>query len=394
MAVSTSQTFYKYSYSIRNYGAPVVKQLAYAGYVTRKGVNGLRIATTSGGYVYYLPTNYSRTQDFYATVRQRRWTWSGGKFVNYIAYEGPSTLWPNATSYDVIFTDRAYGINPKAAAIAKAYNAVRNNAVNVAMLTKDLYDADKLALSYFERLNKAIPFLLKKKFRKAYQAFTGSHKIPKGMANTWLEFQWGVKPSIEAVQNSFKRATTDPARVIRITGGGQSEEVWLPKVDGSNVNHDFSGSVRFLASCRVYRYYKNIAQLDAHAFNPIEPIWDAIPWSFLIGWFAPIEEWLYQFAFVPSWIQVNGCDSVKYTTENHVQQIRYCPTQFANGFPGSGSTLTIPLGGNPKAVEFSRTKATGLVRPMQLGELIARSKVGLTCKRVISSAALATQRLT
>lgn len=394
MSVNSNQTFYKFSYSKSSYDASTVKQLAYAGFATRQGVNGLRIATISGGYVYYLPTNYSRTHDFYATMRTKRWVNRGGKLVSYIAFEGPSATSPNATSYDVIFTDGAYGITPKAAALTKAYNSVRNNAVNTAMLTKDLYDADKLALSYFERLNKAIPFLLKKKFRKAYQAFTGSHKIPKGMANSWLEFQWGVKPSIEAVQNSFKRATTDPARVIRITGGGQSEMMWLPKVDGSNTNHDFSGSVRFLARCRVYRYYKNIAQLDAHAFNPIEPTWDAIPWSFLVGWFAPIEEYLYQFAFVPSWIQVNGCDSMKYTTEYHIQQIRYCPTRFANGFPSSGSTLTTPLDGGRKKIEFTRTTATGLVRPMQLGELIARSHIGLTCKRVISSAALATQRLT
>jgi hypothetical protein len=348
----------------------------------------------NGGYIYTLPTNYTRDQNLYCVVRRYKWTWYNGKLQSFIDYEGPDSLDPNATSYDYYFTDTAYGVNPRAAALAKAYNAVRSNAVNFAMLTKDLYDATKLAGSYFERLNKAIPFLLRKKFRKAYQAFTGSHKIPKGMANSWLEFQWGVKPSIEAVQNSFKRATTDPARTIRITGGGQSEAITLPKVDGSNVNHDFDGYVRYLARCRVYRYYKNIAQLEAAAFNPIEPAWDAIPWSFLVGWFMPIEEYLYQFALVPSWIQVQGCDSMKYTVERHIQQIRYCPTRFANGFPGNNSTMTVPIDGNRSEMSFSRTPATGLVRSMQLGELIARSEIGLTCKRVISSTALATQRLT
>lgn len=394
MAVSYIQSFHKYSYTKSSPGAQVVKKLAYAGQIERRGVNGRRTALVSGGYIYYLPTNYSREQDMYPIVRQRKWYSSGGKLHSYIAYEGPDTLKPNGTSYYRYYTDRAWGKGPGAAAKAKAYNALRSNAVNLAMLTKDLYDATKLAGSYFDRLNKAIPYLLKRKFRKAYQAFTNSHKIPKGMANTWLEFQWGVLPSIEAVQTSFKRAATDPARVIRVTGGGTSEMMDLPKVDGTNVSHDFDGSIVYTARCRAYRYYKNIAALDAHAFNPIEPAWDAIPWSFLVGWFAPIEEWLYQFNLVPSWIEVQGCDSMMNTVEYKVRQIRFCPTRFANGFPRNGSYLITPLNGGRRAVSFTRTKATGLVRPMDLSELIARSHIGLTCKRVISSAALATQRLT
>lgn len=394
MSVNLNQSFSKISYSKSSPSAPVVTNLAYAGYVSRRGVNGKRIAMTNGGYIYVLPTDYTRNQDVYAVSRTWSWQYVSGVLTPYISYEGPSTMRPNATSYDEYFTDSAYGVNPKAAAMTKAYNKLRDNTGNFAMLTKDLYDATKLAGSYFDRLNRAIPFLLKKRFRKAYQAFTGSHKIPKGMSNTWLEYQWGVLPSITAVQDSFKRVTTDPARTIRVTGGGKSEMTLLPKVDGSNANWDFEGSVVTTARCRCYRYYKNIASLEAAAFNPIEPAWDAVPWSFLVGWFIPIEEWLYQFAFVPSWIQVEGCDSVKVTTDYDIRQIRYCPTRFANGFPKSGSLLQVPMSGHRKVVEFKRTRATGILKPLGFGEMLARSEIGLTCKRLVSSVALTTQRLT
>jgi hypothetical protein len=351
-------------------------------YYERQGYNGSR-TIINNAYVYLVPTDYRR----YNTLKSlyRWYKWDGyGKWHAGDVYQDVQPLAVGQWK----FVDYAWGSNPEQAAIYHAYSNLRSNLCNYAMLTKDLYDGLKMSQDYFDRLARAAPYIKRKQFKKAFNAFFGTSQKRKAAANTWLEFQWGVKPTISAVQETLKRATTDDARIIRVTAGAESQE-WLIN-DGSSWY--FSGHLVKTSSCRCFRYFKNIYQLEAAAFNPIQPAFDAIPWSFLVGWFIPIEEYLLQFGYVPFWSETVGCDSVITRTEGHFDYIRN-QYDMSRPFGDYGDSEWIPLGRVNSCLEFRRTQASGVSLPLTFMEMLDRGKINMSVNRLVSSVALVTQRL-
>jgi len=353
-----------------------------AGQYDRWGSNGAR-TLVNGAYVYITPTDYLRRNTVRSLYRWYQYDYSGRWWA------GDLYQWsrPQAVG-DWKFVDVGWGNNPASAAKNHAYNNLRSNLCNYAMLTKDLYDGLKMSQDYFSRLVRAAPYIKRKQFKKASTAFFGTSQKRKAAANTWLEFQWGVKPTINAVQEALQRATTDDARVIRVTAGAESEQ-WLVN-NGSN--YYFSGQLVEKTSCRCFRYFKNMYQLEAAAFNPIQPAFDAIPWSFLVGWFIPIEEYLLQFGYVSPWAETIGCDSVLTRTQGRFDYVRY-QTDMNRPFGRSGDQEWVPIGRVEDELSFRRTQASGVSLPLSFMEMLERGKINMSINRLVSSVALVTQRL-
>lgn len=355
------------------------------GHVVRQGTKGNR-TYTSNGYIYILPTDYYRSSswDAYSVQYTDYWESASGPKTRYVSGLGPGLPWVNDTSVRVIYKDTYWGEEPKTAAKTKAYAQLQSNMCNYAMLTKDLRDGLHLAQDYFDRVLKAAPYLKRKQFRKASNAFFGTSKKRKAVANTWLEFQWGVKPTIEAVQTALQRATTDDARVIRIVGKGVSE---LTKLPANNAWHRWSGYMLDRAVCRVYRYFKNNYFVEQAAFNPIEPAFDAVPWSFLVNWFIPIEDYLRQFGYVSIWSDTFGCDSVKDVWDYQVDWIEYGLDD-----PNYPKIRTIPM--SPKRdMTFERSTSSAISLPLTFAEMLDRGSINMSIKRLLNTTALVTQRL-
>lgn len=373
---------YAYQHTKSSRWAEMESVLTQIGYITRSGYSGSR-TLTSGGYVYIVPTDYRRYNNCRSLFRETHWDgygpyWSGDVYLDARSVAG---TW--------VFTDWQWGSNPQSAAKAHAYSNLRSNMCNYAMLTKDLYDGIKMSQDYFDRLAKAAPYLGRKQFGKAFNAFFGTSKKRKAAANTWLEFQWGVKPTINAVQETLARATTDDARVIRVTAGAKSMSTLA---NNAGDNWTFGGAATQESSCRCYRYFKNIYQLEAQAFNPIEPAFDAIPWSFLVGWFIPIEEYLLQFGYVPMWTETMGCDSELTRVSSRIQYFRY-QYDMRRPFGGYNDRQWVPLGSTDDYLEFTRTRASGVTLPLSFMEMLDRGKLNMSINRLVSSVALVTQRL-
>lgn len=380
-----AESFYGVQMVKRSLWAQPEYRKVYWGHAERSGVKGQR-TYTSDGYVYILPTDYYRysTWDAYSIQYQDYWDYESKVWITYVSALGPGLPKVNYTAVRAIYKDTYWGNNPEAAAKAKAYAQLQSNMCNYAMLTKDLYDGLRLAQDYFDRVLRSAPYLKRKQFRKALNAFFGTSKKRKAVANTWLEFQWGVKPTIEAVQTALKRATTDDARVIRITGKGVSESTELPV---TTEWHRWSGYMQDRAICRVYRYFKNNYFVEQAAFNPIEPAFDAVPWSFLVNWFIPIEDYLRQFGYVSIWSDTFGCDSEKRVWDYHVDWIEY-------GHIGSdyAHTRTIPLS-QQKQMTFKRSSASTIYLPLTFAEMLDRGSINMSIKRLLNTTALVTQRL-
>lgn len=381
--MNQSETFSAVAYYRNHFYAPLQQQSVTAGTVSRRGRSGTR-TLTSGGYVYMLPTEYSRNVQWkpYCYTKATEWDPTGRRYVTYDAYLGFGNHFPNSSSITTVYNDTYFGASPDKAAKAKAYSALQSNMVNYAMLTKDLRDGLKLSQDYFDRLLRAAPYIRRKNFRKAFNAFFGTSKKRKAAANTWLEFQWGVKPTIEAVQSALQRATRDEARVIRVVGKGVSELKEIPK---PTLYHRWDGVMTYSSVCHVYRYFKNNYFLEQAAFNPIEPAFDAVPWSFLVNWFIPIEDYLRQFGYVSLWADTFGCDSQKTWWDYHVNWIEYGPVE-------RPSTHTVWW--SPKVyMVFSRSIASGVSLPMSFSEMLDRGSINMSIKRLLNSVALVTQRL-
>jgi len=354
-----------------------------AGYYSRRGTSGVR-TYTSNGYVYIMPTDYYHQVAWYPFCRTlgTDYDYTAKRYVTYVKYLGYGGPEPNASAKKTVFDDTYWGSNPSVAAKSKAYSNLQSNMVNYAMLTKDLRDGLKLAQDYFDRLLRAAPYIRRKKFKKAFNAFFGTSKKRKAAANTWLEFQWGVKPTIEAVQTALARATTDNARVIRIVGKGVSVLRQIPVTTPYN---RWSGIITQRAVCKVYRYFKNNYFVEQAAFNPIEPAFDAVPWSFLVNWFVPIEDYLRQFGYVSIWSETFGCDSQKLEWDYSVDWIEYGPI--------SRPSLRTVWWSPKTSMSFSRSNASAISLPMTFAEMLDRGSINLSIKRLLNTTALVTQRI-
>lgn len=354
------------------------------GSFSRKGNPGT-MTLTYKGYRYLLPTAYERQCYFKPFVRTTRKKYSSAthSYTTFVATEGPADSYPSTTSSKTVFTDTYWGRTPEAAAQRKAYSNLQGNMVNYAMLTKDLKDGLALAQDYFDRLLKAAPYIRRKKFRKAFKAFFGTSSKKKAIANSWLEFQWGVKPTIEAVENALMRATTDPARTIRVVGKGVSEESQIP--DTSATSNVWDGIIIHRSVCKVYRYFKNNYFLEQAAFNPVEPAFDAVPWSFLVNWFVPVEDYLKQFGYVSIWSDTFGCDSI-------VTSWKYDLEWFETG-PHRNPTSVTTWERPPVRYYFQRFRRSDIYLPLSFMEMLEGGSINLSIKRLLNSAALVTQRL-
>lgn len=305
--------------------------------------------------------------------------------------------------------------------VEDAVSRIQDHVTNVSMMTKDLVDAESMSIDYFNCVKRSLPELNKGHFIKAACLFLDVQKLPrlskskrrrirneavkatvrykgipptgrtaKQLAGQWLMYQWAVKPSIDAVKAAWARATTDEGKSWRLSVrsakyredtdvyiGGYHPDLSLP----------LGTCIKYTKSTIAFRYGRNTNTLTAVFNNPVVPVWDAIPYSFLIDWFIPVGEYLKQFGYWDQNVVSSGCDSTKACCEYNL------------------TNYTVPICGleSPwvweyeyekcKTMSFSRTIDTRLYRAWSFDDVFKQSSVGLSTSRVINAFALLTQRI-
>lgn len=260
--------------------------------------------------------------------------------------------------------------------------------LNLAMTAKDLMDANKMACDWFRRMTRAAPFLRKKRFGDAYRAFFGNKSVSKNAANTWLEFQFGVMPTKQAVQDAYTTYanTQIPGQSVQVDGAPSCLRL-MARSRTEYVPEDDTEFWTYPSGSKVVRYqairYLSKEDISAalYRFNPLEVAWDMTPWSFAVDWFIPVGDWLKQFGYL-STTHCDGCDTV---SESVIVN-------------GKG---TYKLGADGQRMEFlcsvnetttDRSRNPELEYTMSLSEMMNKSKIGLSCKRTISAFSLCRQR--
>lgn len=259
--------------------------------------------------------------------------------------------------------------------------------LNSEMLTKDLFDASNLVIEYGQRLLASLRYLKKGKFAKAYKAFNKRQgqlrNSRQAIADHWLAFQWGVKPSMDAIVNAFNLATSSEERstfVVRTSVHRRTKlYVWAQDYPHLSFKAEVGNQVMayYLTRQFVDTSYKSFA---AAWNNPIEPAWDAVPYSFLIDWFIPIGDYLKQFGYYQSVNPpvVRGSDAQvleKYVNSGYTSNEQYFRVT---------TSLTSPY----RKYSFTRILDARIHATYTLAAIVDRSEFGITKSRAVNLMAL------
>lgn len=265
----------------------------------------------------------------------------------------------------------------------------RGDSTNMEMLTKDLVDAMHLTSEYAGRLLRAIPHLKKGRFSKAWKAFNSRNgqlqSNRKVISNEWLAFQWGVKPSIEAVINAYELATdSDEKRTFRITSTAGEQNAYAYYYNSMTEYKQVGVREQ---SMKIIRYFRNISNRDFASLwnNPMTPAWDAIPYSFLLDWFAPIGSYLKQFSYFNDHLyDISGVNCYR-------SNLRYSFNVTYLTINGDGKHVMKSDEGFENI--FSRSLSSRIHASYTLGDIVDQSSFGLTRGRTLNLIALCNQKL-
>lgn len=121
------------------------------------------------------------------------------------------------------------------------------------------------------------------------------HGFSRKLSDLWLEFWFGWKPMVSDIYTACEVFERDlPWERIK----SSSKIVWKGDVVSWSGNPTSRKTVVDRTSrCRLGAYVRienpNLRLLQQFGLlNPLEVLWDAIPWSFVLGWFGNVNAYL------------------------------------------------------------------------------------------------------
>jgi hypothetical protein len=185
----------------------------------------------------------------------------------------------------------------------------------------------------------------------------------KDISQQWLSLQYGWLPMMSdvygIVNGLHKRETTLP-KVFRCASrfrDSQPSQLGWTIYPGTS---DKCGKTVTEANVRyTIAAFPDIALAEPAALgltNPLVPLWEIVPWSFVVDWFLPVGNYLEQLSAAHGWNFAWGCKSVLRQSGTSAQYDRH----FSGSF-GGGNTWTYhrQMQGFCDRVEFSRSTLTG-----------------------------------
>lgn len=258
---------------------------------------------------------------------------------------------------------------------------LQSQQVNVAMVVRDLKDANKMALGYFRRVNDCIKYVKRRKWKRALNAFLGNRSKVKAAANNWLEFQFGVLPTIHSVQDAYRvvgQRLSSNNQLLRLSTSSQR----VARMRTSTEGHKYYGMFNVKDEYLSLRYYskKDTFNLLLNT-NLVEAKWDMIPYSFLIDWFVPIGDYISQFGSLAHTTS-DGCDTQRQTSIVDAYDERWTG-DFLNSKSHYESVRVSTFRKVNRSIDYS----------MSFSELLNRSKLGISCNQAANAFALLAQRV-
>lgn len=210
-------------------------------------------------------------------------------------------VWGGSPNSDVPFGNVTDRVSPGSAAYAAAYDRLYKHIGEKASLALTIHDRKKScdmisqrALQIVSLIRKAKAGQLPKPSKRALK------RAPTTAAGAWLEYTFGWVPLIHDIGSAVEVMQSSPP-VDRVRGRANvSFPVSYDQTSGgayagSSMSGTASGGVSL--SCRVIVTNPDLYLANQLGFvNPALVVWDAIPFSFVVDWFLPVNKFLAQFS--------------------------------------------------------------------------------------------------
>ena len=192
-------------------------------------------------------------------------------------------------------------------AVVKALSKLKDQKVNLAVAMAERAETAELLIGTLAGLAKAARSLRRGDMRGVARGLglSGSPKAPKGQSfpQKWLELQYGWQPLYSdvfgAVSALHGADQADPERyTTTVTGSVKTKhEYFTNPVSGKVSTCAVFARSREMEGCfvRLDYYLENpfLASLSSLGItNPVEVLWERVPFSFVIDWFLPVGNYL------------------------------------------------------------------------------------------------------
>jgi len=142
--------------------------------------------------------------------------------------------------------------------------------------------------------------------RRVSKIRKGDPRPSKSLANNWLELQYGWKPLLMDIEGTLKSLSVMNTEgfVQTVTASGKAKsysEVLLPAVNTSDTTGKARNSTLTETTCRIGLRFRMASPLRSFLAqtgftNPINLVWEILPFSFVADWFLPIGPYLEAFS--------------------------------------------------------------------------------------------------
>lgn len=153
----------------------------------------------------------------------------------------------------------------------------------------------------------------------------------KSLANNWLELQYGWKPLLMDIRGSMEslaKFNLADYSVKRLRSSAKSHEETSVAITDANGQATIGSRKLFLeATIKFGLTYRVNSQLTSYLAqsgftNPINILWEVIPFSFVVDWFLPIGPWLEALSNFEGVDILDGY-SVQYFHQKQVNRVYY-----------------------------------------------------------------------
>jgi hypothetical protein len=213
---------------------------------------------------------------------------------------------------------------------------------------------------------------------------------PKQWGNTWLEWQYGVRPLLSDVYNSANQILTGQRNgVTHIVGKSKDVFDWRKEVD---VEGTAKERMHILQSTR-YKIHANFQIPESRwlelagftSLNPAALAWELLPYSFVADWFLDIGQYL---ANVENFLLYHNYFKGGYMTLTIKNVVESTLVGGRNYGPGQKSYSRYNAKATYRGIRKDRTLLIGLPFPN-----LPHIRADLGSSRLISAASLLSQFL-
>ena len=207
---------------------------------------------------------------------------------------------------------------------------LQNQSIDVGVFFAELHEAVETVTSTATRIASEVTSFKRHNRRDWLRVLRHEDKVRRQgrlrtrvneLPSQYLAMQYGWNPLLQDVQHSLSLVNDQlfggDGAVVRVKGKAASKGT--DRV-GFSSNGPFSSGIQldvfrnWRLSCRTYAYYRlrnaNLAKLSQLGLiNPAVIIWEKIPYSFVVDWFAPVGPWLNSLTAASGYDFVTGCRS-------------------------------------------------------------------------------------